>query len=123
MNIFLHATPDYVRHAVETIYSIRINSRKNLNVYLLIDMPDVSTVQNLIDGMRLENTDIHCVSNTGFNARNGIKYENDGWPSIIFSKFYIFEILPPDIDKLLLIDCDAFVLKPDIDCFYDEDIS
>ena len=126
MNIYLTSSLQYIKHALELVFSIRKFSKKHLNVFLMIDINDndVDHYQDAINKINFLNTNVKILSAQLLYDKMDMFYMSKVGPfsRVTFGRLAI-PYLTPRIDKLLCMDCDMLVKGFGLDELYDLDMS
>lgn len=117
LNLFLSATKDQFIRCLEVVWSVRLNTDKLINAWILVDqLPDVDVDfkkhrinVNLVDAKKLNLESTHE------------RILDDKYPTLGYGRLFITKIVPSEVKKLLYLDTDIYAYS-NIDELYGIDV-
>lgn len=122
MNVFLAMSRDYVTHALELIYSLRKHSKKNIHVYLMVDMSNdlIDKLKEQLDDLGFNDVSFEILNTQQLDQLLNIKHRIV-LSKMTYGRIMIFKHLA-HLDRILYLDTDMLIVNDGIDQLYETDL-
>lgn len=118
VNLFLSATKDQFIRCLEVVWSVRLNTDKLINAWILVDQPPDLDVD-----FKKHRINVNLVDAKNLNLESTHKrILDDKYPTLGYGRLFITKIVPSEVKKLLYLDTDIFAYH-NIDELYSIDVS
>ena len=114
IHVVYAANDGFVRHLAASLYSLleKSRDRNQVSVYVLsmgISKENTGKLEEMVKPFSCE---IQILELGDLNRRFGTEVQAGGFDISIFGRFFVGELLPETVERVLYLDCDTIVLQP-----------
>lgn len=114
IHVVYAANEGFVRHLAASLYSLLFKSRGRnfVSVFILSMGISEESKEKLEEMASLFPCEIRFFDLGDLNERFGTQVHGGGFDISIFGRFFVGEVLPETVERVLYLDCDTIVLEP-----------